>query len=943
MNIAELVVLLPCHSLEDFPVHHEGEEADGLLASWSGLWHPALIAASGNVPIWFRADAPPEKLKDRLIVVPQVSDSLLLPGWPTRAKVEGAKLIRKTPKRADVTAAALAELDAPTTVPDDLAADFLALGTGFLLVELLTRQMRYMSNLDEVRFGTETVAAARAAVEGREDDARQNLKNAFETLYEGRERFYPVDNFLIDLTLTADTTLGPSLVRELQGHVPFNVLLGGRTLDLLSESQPATLVALQHALDRRTGCVVGGEYDEREAPLYSPEATLRKLRCGAEAYQRHLGRTLDVYGRRTQGLSPLLPLVLSRSGFEGALAFTLDDGVFPTPDQAKVRWEGLDSSAIDALGRVPLDASKPETFLDLARKIGESMDRDYVATTVFAHWPGRTSPYYDDLRRMASYAPVLGKFITLSDYFQHTERPGQITKFSADRYRTSFFRQAIVRNLPNPISWIADATRRRLQAETAATLGVMTESITLRPATSDAAALLAAIDEQTMLGLDPSAAAALDQQADEAVTAAARETAAALSGTSSTSNDGLLLLNPLAVSRKELIDIGMLPTPPDVGGPVVAVQSAGDRRYAVVNVPPLGFAWVAPSPPPPPPRKPPKPIVQENRLTTDLLDIVLSPKTGGIQGLYATNVRGNRLSQQLAFRLPGERAKPGDVWRDPDLEPSYTTMVCDAIRPTLVGPVVGELTSIGRLVDAEQRVLARFTQVVRVAQGLPLVEVEIELDVDEPPRADTWGSYYAARFAFAEEETTFARSVFLTHQETTLKRPEAPDYLELVAERHRTLLLTDGRPFNVQTGTRMLDALLVARGEERRRFRFGIVLDSAHPAQDALAFRSPLVRVENAAKPVSGDHGRLFMIDARNVAATHWESLVEGERIAGFRVRLLETEGRAGRVELHSPRKILSARQVDFRGGTLVDVPAGDDRIAFDLAAFEWIELEAKY
>jgi hypothetical protein len=104
-----------------------------------------------------------------------------------------------------------------------------------------------------------------------------------------------------------------------------------------------------------------------------------------------------------------------------------------------------------------------------------------------------------------------------------------------------------------------------------------------------------------------------------------------------------------------------------------------------------------------------------------------------------------------------------------------------------------------------------------------------------------------------------------------------------------------------------------------------------------------LVRVDNAAKPVSGEYGRLFMIDARNVVATHWESLVEGDRIVGFRVRLLETEGRAGRVELHAPRKILSARQVDFRGGTLVDVPAGDDRVAFDLAAFEWIEIEARY
>ena len=111
MVIEELVVLLPCHSLEDFPVHHEGEEAEGLLAAWSALWHPGLIAACDRIPLWFRADAPPENPRPRLIVVPAVSDSLLLPGWPTRAKTEGAKLVRKLAKRAEIVAACLESLE----------------------------------------------------------------------------------------------------------------------------------------------------------------------------------------------------------------------------------------------------------------------------------------------------------------------------------------------------------------------------------------------------------------------------------------------------------------------------------------------------------------------------------------------------------------------------------------------------------------------------------------------------------------------------------------------------------------------------------------------------------------------------------------------------------------------------------------------------------------
>jgi hypothetical protein len=50
MKFSELILLLPCHSLEDFPVYQEGEQAEGLLAAWSALWHPALLASCGQLP-----------------------------------------------------------------------------------------------------------------------------------------------------------------------------------------------------------------------------------------------------------------------------------------------------------------------------------------------------------------------------------------------------------------------------------------------------------------------------------------------------------------------------------------------------------------------------------------------------------------------------------------------------------------------------------------------------------------------------------------------------------------------------------------------------------------------------------------------------------------------------------------------------------------------------
>ena len=206
----------------------------------------------------------------------------------------------------------------PGQVDEGLAADFLALGLGYLLVELLTRQMRYMSNIDEIHLRNEAVSAARAAVDGQADTARDHLRNCFDVLTEARERFYPVEAYLVDLVLVAPTTLGSSLRRELADGGAKNLLISGELVEQLASAEPETLAALRLALDHGTVSLVGGEFDERELPLLPIESTLADLRRGSATYHERLGSACVVYGRRRFGLSPVLPQILSRLGYQGA-------------------------------------------------------------------------------------------------------------------------------------------------------------------------------------------------------------------------------------------------------------------------------------------------------------------------------------------------------------------------------------------------------------------------------------------------------------------------------------------------------------------------------------------------------------------------------------------------------------------------------------------------
>ena len=924
MAYAELAILLPCHSLEDFPVYQEGPEAEGLLAAWSSLWHPALLASAQRLPTWYRADSPPDDVADRLFVIPAPSEPLLVAGWTSRAHDERACVVRKIRSRDEIVATALAKLPDAPPVDRELAADFLALGLCYLLVELLTRQMRYMSNIDEIHLRNQAVAAATAACEGGADEAREKLRNCFEVLTEARERFYPVEAYLIDLVLVAPTTLGPTLRGELRDPVPKSMLISAELVERLADQQPETLASLREALDRKQVSLVGGEFLEDELPMLPVESIRGEFEHGLAVYERVLSTRPFVYGRRRFGLSPMLPALLSSAGFTGSLHFTLDEGQFPHGGQSKTRWEGLDSSAIDALSRLPLDANKAESVLSYSRKMGETMDMDHVATLIFAHWPGQTNPFFDDLRRMAAYAPALGKFATLDDYFQKTDRPGELTKFRADQYRAPYLRQAIIREEANPLSHVVDRHVNRVRAESA-------------HAVSALASMLAGTRVGPQIDLVRADLAALPEEAAGEAAAALAEK---LSGTSGTA--GYLALNPHPFSRREVLRLPASAQLPVTGGAVIAAQTVGHETQLVVEMPPMGFAWIAPgtiqSISPPGKRKS-KAADKELSINNELVQIVVSRETGGIRSVYDVNQRGNLLSQQLAFRLPPPKPKPGDLWRDPDSDQGYSTMVARSTVITASGPAYNEITSVGELVDPESKRIAGFVQRIGLGRGSRVAIIDIELDPEVQPRADPWNSYYACRFAWGDESAELRRSVGLTLQVTDARNLEAPYFVEIRAQKTRATILTGGWPYHRRVGSRMLDSLLIVRGESRRHFRLGIVAGIGHPAEHAVALLDPPTVIARNAPPKAAS-GWLFHVDAKNVVATHWEAIDDGDRVTGFRVRLWETEGRAGRVHLRCFRPPVSARQIGFAGQTLSQLTIEGDTVAIDFSPFEWLEVD---
>lgn len=950
MPLEDLVILLPCYSLEDLPLEWSPEDAASLLAAWSGLYHPALLAAVNRPVRWFRAEDPPPDPSNRVIAIPSCSTGRVPAAWLEQAEQAGACLLRDYPDRCTLVAQALDYLGADRSRLDgSLAEDFLALGFCHLQVELLTRQLRYMSNLDTDRFQRETLEAAQKAMLGETEAARDSLRSAFERLTEAREYYYPAEAHLLDLTLVAPSTAGAALRAELAGPTPVNLLLSGETLDQLAHQEPATLAALREALAQGRATIVGGETSEAEQPLLAREGILERLTQGLATYQAHLERRPAIFGRRRFGLCPTLPGLLAGLGFSGALHVTLDDGRFPVGKQSKFRWAGPEGRALDALGRVPIEAARADLFTKLPKQLGNTLDTDHAATVVFAHWPGHSSPWYGDLQRMSAYSPVLGRFLSLEEYFQKTESVGTVQKYAADEYRSPYLRQAVAAGQADPISRWVRYHRARAAIASLQTLGTLARCLGSR--VPEATELAGLCQEIEALPSSPAVDESLPARLEQRLAEVARQAAACLTGAagSGPSQSGYLLWNPRSSACRRPVNVSRLARPPAAGGAVWRSAELEGRKEALVDVPALGFAWVTAAAETPPAakrsfwaRKPktPPPLAEPYVLRNEFLEAVVDPSSGAIKSLVVPNTRGNRLAQQLALRKSAA-VRTRNAWGDDDLEQDYSVMAADHLSVE-AGPLAGRIESRGRLLTRQGQQLARFVQRMLIRRGIPLLYLDIELEIDQAPEADPWDSYYAIRFAWGYTGAELVRGVHGTSQPTQAVLLEAPEFLAVRSGDRNTTILTGGLPYHRRFGTNKLDTLLAVRGEQARRFQVAVGVDLLYPMSAAQQFLAPEVVVPQE-QPPGSPVGWLFHVDAKNVLATAWQPLVADGQVVGYRVRLLETEGRAVQAGLRSYRAVASAQRTQLNGESPTPLPVADDRVTIDLQPFEWIQVEARF
>ena len=642
----------------------------------------------------------------------------------------------------------------------------------------------------------------------------------------------------------------------------------------------------------------------------------------------------------------------------------LDDGIYPDREYGQLEWQSADGSAIAAVSRIPMAIDGAASFLRFTDRMTESMQEDSTAVMLLARLPQLQTPWLNDLKTAADYAPVLGRFVTMTDFIEQTRGQTSPTQFNEGEYLSPYLIQSSVLKTEAPVSSPASLHVARCRAEsvgfleTLATILKPRETVaTQLPAleeklgTEEAQRLSLDAPKDAIAGSEQERLAAIEDEISRADTAVAERIAELIPGSDSTGK-GLLLTNSLPWKHDVHLvwpQAWKLPTTADC---VTEAWQQKSDVHLVVELPAGGFAWlheaddravaIAPG------KAKGKPLAEDLLLRNQFFEVELSNKSGGISAVSFHGQRGNRVSQQVSFRY--ENSKTITI-NDEELVTTYATTRLISSRVVASGPFVGSVETTCEIVNVvTDEVMAKFRQTTTVERNSPRIQIQVAFDeISEPPQGNPWMTYFAVRFAWDNEAASIVRSCLGQAAGFRMERFEAPDYIEVADSDQRLLILPHGRPYHRRTGHRMLDSLLIVEGEPERTFELTLEFDQAFPMRSASELlQSPSILQTTSKVPSGAASGWILGLSAKNIVCArtrvaHNASDVPGDQAASVIMLLQETEGRAASCLVRTARTPKTARLRKASGETIQDLQVTEKGVSVEFSRFQIKELELTF
>ncbi|MEO1617190.1 MAG: hypothetical protein AAFV88_15170 [Planctomycetota bacterium] len=957
-------MLIPSATLEDFPAGGSAEDARSLLAGWTVLWHPKLLAQTEQTPTWYRADAPPTPDGPRVVVVPRSSLDQVPTEFRRRCEanpecrwIEGncrSEMLDQLGLASDDAKASLRPIRFESR--EIATEDFYAAGYLVLQVQIMTRRLRYTSNLDELHLQSRMVAAAKCFLERDAEGCAEAMHDVFDCLSEERDHYFSTDPHLIDLSLLTPNVLDESLaagwcetLREQafkgdEGNgilpTPRNVLVdaavassiaehAGRDdyrafCDLLSEPSvgwaggglPATVNLATADLPGSNQRAVCG------LDLLTDGEARGELKRGFDLALAAIGQSPQVFAQLSGQIPSDLIGTLASLGYRGVVPIDFAEGS-GFGEEPKVTV-GSGNQEIEALVAKPIDAADDAAFLAIGAALGESIDGGEVATALMVHWPNRVCDSFSDLCRAASWCVALGRFWTLPDYFVKGERP---------------YHSASLETIDK-----GAATRLVEQIEVAGQpLAALAESFceVIREESNRVSQGIAQIADPRLVSTsnEPVLQSTTEEESHSLATEMIRS-AIGLSEPMSQQPKEVVVFNPQSAAiRHQVVLHGGAPPASEsfiFKTSASAKTGAPNGCNATFDVPAFGVTRVGGT------HRIPKSsllkkitgrskgIAEQGVLRNEFMAVTLGEESGGISGVFSAS-RGNRFSMRL---VTGQETD--------------SKMICRSCEILRSDAAVGTLRVVGDLVKGDGEQLAGFELRYTLRRGSRVLEIGGSMKPEpSEPETDFWANHLALRFAFAEEAAIFRPIIRDKAHGSAPRRFVAPLGVLVDEAEKQTLISGHGLPLFRKVEKRMLE-MPFGTAQAPADFQVSVAFDAPEPVSLARSFlAAPMefpITVPDSRAPET-NQAWLLHCSADEVLVTGVDVTRRTDGKLAAQVRLVQTRPKTSRVRLEFCVHAEAAFREDADGINRLleelpeDVQCDDGVVQLSLAAHEVAQL----
>ncbi len=942
----ECCVLIPASTLEDFPAKLTDADARSLLAAWTVLWHPRLLARTEQTPAWYRADSPPEPIGRRILVVPSPSLPKIPTGYQARAVADDQCHWITGGSRDEMIAALGLEPCQPLSKPaadgqgpaseGQLPArqigieDFFAAGFASLQIQIMTRRLRYTSNLDEIHLQTRIVDAAKAFLDGDADSATAALHDVFDALAEERDHYFTSDPHLIDLTLVTQSTI-PRLVEEwsrcqdkyaplenLESGVrptPSSLLLDDGAVAELARSNDAAAVQLREQLrDLKIGWASGGPNSDYHLDAMTLVQAQDAFKSAHRAVVDAIGIAPPVYGRLSGSTPSDMTATIAGLGYVGMIPIDFTGGTGFGNESKVILQAG--GSEIEALTAKPIDAASDVSFLAIGAMLGEAIDSGEVATALLVHWPGQGCDSFHDLRRIGSWSVSLGRFWKLDRYFVDGEHPyhhgtGSATSPDSGNLLTDL----VARGVADPLTSIASEFRVGVVAERDAMLNAMTDLVS------------GEVGEHA--------------NAPESFAAAISSRVEAKGGSKSAAR---LLVNPHSIGVR---DSALLASKVASADHVYGASSVSGGTLVTADVPAFGFVMIRPARGGDHAGKSsirswvrnkwlgnPTSIAQGGRLQNEFLEATIQPESGGISSVYSGSTRGNRFS----MRLVALGMNADDKVR-PDAK-SETRMVCDKVRVIESSMAIGVIETIGRVTDTNDKTLATFKLKYSLRRGSRTINLDGDVIPTVPIGDDPWQSYVGLRAAVSSDASICRVLIRDKVHRAGSRRLVSPLGLVIDEAERQTMIGTSGLAFHRRVDERFFDTIIRVKGETSGVFSVHYGFDVTNPIATAKSIIAPPVQVAIDDTEKSNPIGWILHCAPKDVSIGAFDVFRRDDGSLAAMVRVVQTRPTPCTATLRFFRNVKTAFVANARDDIGADpLKSSGDQVRVSMAAHAVVDV----